>query len=515
LKLAEPPEPEAFRRGAQRVGSLIKGKYRLEKLLGAGGMASVYAATHRNGIRVAVKILHPEMSQDPEVCQRFLREGYVANKVGHKGAVRVLDDDVCEDGAVFLVMELLEGETLDARWERSGGHLPALQVLNIGHQLLEILAAAHAQQIVHRDIKPDNIFLTKPDDAVNVLDFGIARLREGLEGSATATRTGRTMGTPAFMPHEQALGRAKEIDHQTDLWAAGATLFTLLTGRHVHVAESVNELLVFAATKRPPKVLTLAPDTPIELANVIDRALEFEKVLRWPNARAMQAALDAARASVGSQIIVVADGRLSTTGTDAVALPDARHDTGAISREALAATVSSVPSIESAAALFRDPPPTGDFARSATMASGDVPIANAPSTTHVGVASSRRPESASSLSPGRGPKIAVASVGALLLAVVVYAAFLRPATHLPAPTAGTALVMIDPPVQPAPPKVTASAAPSASAITTTLAAVPSASTAVVIPPPSTPHPRVGSGAGAGQGRKPPTARPPTDPYGAQ
>ena len=510
MKLAE--QPEAFRRGAQRIGSVIKGKYKLEKLLGAGGMASVYAATHRNGIRVAVKILHPEMSQDPDMCQRFLREGYVANKVGHKGAVRVLDDDVCEDGSVFLVMELLEGETLDARWERSGSRLPALEVLEIGHQLLDILAAAHAQQIVHRDIKPDNIFLTKPGGAVNVLDFGIARLREGLEGSATATRTGRTMGTPAFMPHEQALGRAKEIDHQTDIWAAGATLFTLLTGQHVHVAESVNELLVFAATKRAPKVLTLAPDTPIELANVVDRALEFEKALRWPDARAMQLALDAARGSVGSQVVVLANGRLSTG--DMPSPPrDAPQDAGAISREALAATVSSVPSIEAAAPLASPPKTTGDFAESATMASGEVPIANVPSTTHVGVASSRRPESTLSLSVGRGPKIAIAGVAALLVAVVVYAAFLRPAT--PPPTAGSAQIAIDPPAQTTPPNVIPSAAPSAAASATTPALVPSASAAAVSPTPPAPRPRAGSAAGAGQGKKPPAARPPADPYGAQ
>lgn len=514
MTLAE--QPEAFRRGAQRVGLLIKGKYKLEKLLGAGGMASVYAATHRNGIRVAVKILHPEMSHDPEMCQRFLREGYVANKVGHKGAVRVLDDDICEDGSVFLVMELLDGETLDARLERSGGRLPPLQVLNIGHQLLDILAAAHAQHIVHRDIKPDNIFLTNPDDAVNVLDFGIARLREGLEGSATATRTGRTMGTPAFMPHEQALGRAKEIDHQTDIWAAGATLFTLLTGRHVHVAESVNELLVFAATKRAPPVATLAPDTPSELANVVDRALQFEKALRWPDARTMQVALDAARGAVGSHMLVMSSGRLSTADPAPPARESFHGDGGAVSREALAATVSSVSSIESAVALVRPRGGTGDFAESATMASGDVQIANVPSTTHVGVASSRRLESTVPLSVGRGPKLAMAGGAALLFAAVVYAAFLRPVPHAPFSTSGTARIEVEPPVSVAVPTTlptTLPTVPSAAQSQKPPALLPSASNAVITPTPSTPRPR--ASAGAGQGRKPPSTRPATDPYGAQ
>ncbi len=505
MTLAEQPEPEAFRRGAQRVGLLIKGKYRLEKLLGAGGMASVYAATHRNGIRVAVKILHPEMSHDPEMCQRFLREGYVANKVGHKGAVRVLDDDVCEDGAVFLVMELLEGDTLDARWERSGQRLPAAQVLDIGHQLLDILAAAHAQQIVHRDIKPDNIFLTRPNDTVNVLDFGIARLREGLESSATATRTGRTMGTPAFMPHEQALGRAKDVDHQTDIWAVGATLFTLLTGRHVHEAESVNELLVFAATKRAPKVASLAPNTPSALAAVIDRALEFEKIKRWPDARAMQAALDESRASVTMQ---PAPPPLATS-TMAQAVHEAPRSS-AVSQEALAATVSSS-SMEVVRAVDGS---SGDFARGATMISGDAPVPVLPTSTHVGVASSRRPDASIPFqSVGRAPKIAIAAVGALLFAVIVYAAFLRPGTKpLPPVVAATAKIEVELPA-PSATAIPVASAPATPALpTSSVATIPVGAPPIAATPVARPHPSSSPGAG----KKPlPTTKPTADPYGAQ
>ncbi|MEO6420393.1 MAG: protein kinase [Polyangiaceae bacterium] len=523
--MTQSEQPEAVRRGAQRVGSLIKGKYKLEKLLGAGGMASVYEATHRNGIRVAVKILHPEMSHDPEMCQRFLREGYVANKVGHKGAVRVLDDDVCEDGAVFLVMELLEGDTLDERWEKSGQRLPAKQVLDIGHQLLDILASAHAQQIVHRDIKPDNIFLTRPNDTVNVLDFGIARLREGLESSATATRTGRTMGTPAFMPHEQALGRAKEVDHQTDIWAVGATLFTLLTGRHVHEAESVNELLVFAATKRAPKVATLAPSTPSALAAVIDRALEFDKIQRWPDARSMQVALDECRAAVSHAAFSSPTTQvLPATSTVAQASAHDAPRSSAVSQEALAATVSSS-SIEVARAADL----SGDFSRNATMASGDAPIPVLPSTTHVGVASSRRPDpSISFLSTGRGPKTALAAVSALLLAGVVYAAFLRPTTAAPPPVAATGSIAVDPPVPgpvavpPAPSAASAIASATTSAAVArpvipvippvaSVAATPVASTPAVV---ARPHPPAASAGPVV--RKPPTpARPASDPFGAQ
>ena len=160
-------------------------------------MAAVYRGSHRNGNRVAVKVLHSSVSNHADLRERFLREGYVANRVDHRGAVRVLDDDIAEDGSVFLVMELLEGHTLDARWERAGRQLPPREVAELTHQLLDVLAAAHDKGIVHRDIKPENLFLTG-DGILKVLDFGIARLRDTTGvGMASATRTGSMLGTPA------------------------------------------------------------------------------------------------------------------------------------------------------------------------------------------------------------------------------------------------------------------------------------------------------------------------------
>src|SRR6185295_5196647 len=160
-----------------------------------GGMACVYAATHRNGMRGAVKLLHPEFALDEGTRARFLREGYVANRVAHPGAVQVLDDDATEDGTVFLVMELLEGEALRTRAaSRPGGKLEIIEVLNIADQLLDVLAAAHARGIVHRDIKPDNLFWTR-DGRLKVLDFGIARALE-IEGLSGGTKTGSVIGTP-------------------------------------------------------------------------------------------------------------------------------------------------------------------------------------------------------------------------------------------------------------------------------------------------------------------------------
>ena len=275
-----------------RVGAWITEKYRLERLIGCGGMASVYAGVHRNRNRVAIKILHPHLSIDTDLRARFLREGYVANRVDHPGAVRVLDDDTADDGAVFLVMELLEGVTLDERWKRAGLRLPQQEVCELASQLLDVLAAAHAQGIVHRDIKPENLFLTR-EGVLKVLDFGIARLQEA-GASHGPTQTGRMLGTPAFMPPEQALGRSREIDGQTDVWAVGATMFTLLTGHPVHEAETMQEMLVNAASQPARLLASLLPELPQGIAQVIDRALAFRKVERWSDARAMEAALGAA-----------------------------------------------------------------------------------------------------------------------------------------------------------------------------------------------------------------------------
>ncbi|MCA9584011.1 MAG: protein kinase [Myxococcales bacterium] len=287
-----------------RVGTRVRGKYRVDKLLGVGGMGAVYAATHRNGSKVALKVLHPQLSMLGDIRARFAREGYVANAVNHPGVVRVIDDDETEDGAVFLVMELLEGDTAEARARRFAGRLPVEEVVTIADGLLSVLAAAHDAGIVHRDIKPENVFLTN-EGVVKVLDFGIARLRAASIGEdmdvevASAmphlrTRTGVTLGTPAFMPPEQALGRTDEVDALSDLWAVGATMFALLTGRIVHDVGTHMEIVIAAATAQARSVAAVAPDLPTGLVAVVDKALAFKREDRWPSAAAMLEALRAA-----------------------------------------------------------------------------------------------------------------------------------------------------------------------------------------------------------------------------
>src|SRR5579863_8510816 len=269
-----------------RLGRTLHNKWRLDVLLGVGGMAAVYAATHRNGSRAAVKILHAELSASEDVRSRFMREGYAANAVGHDGAVKVLDDDTADDGSLYLVTELLDGETLEDRRVRSGGRLSEDEVLSVADQLLDVLVAAHAKGVVHRDIKPANIFLSRSGQ-LKVLDFGIARLR-ALSTASHATRSGSAMGTPAFMSPEQARGLWNEVDGRSDVWSVGATMWQALTGKLVHEGRTANEELLSAMTNPAPPLSSVLPTVSPAVAQVVDRALAFEKDKRWLDAHRMQ-----------------------------------------------------------------------------------------------------------------------------------------------------------------------------------------------------------------------------------
>ena len=272
-------------RAARRIGQVISGKYRIDKLLGVGGAAAVFAATHRNGNRVALKMLHREYSRRDEIRSRFLREGYVANRILHPGVVRVADDDVDTDGSVYLVMELLSGTTLESHAGASGGRLDLELTLGIADAVLDVLSAAHAVSVIHRDIKPANLFLTRLGD-VKVLDFGVARMLD----SASITATGELWGTPAFMPPEQAVGD-RSLDHRCDLWAVGAVMFRMLSGRDVHEAPNDHRQLLLAATAPAPLFSAVAPAVPADVCAVIDRALAFDRGQRWESAAKMRSAL--------------------------------------------------------------------------------------------------------------------------------------------------------------------------------------------------------------------------------
>ena len=273
-----------------RVGDTLLDKWHLDSLLGVGGMAAVYAATHRNGMRGAVKMLHRACSSDETVQQRFLREGYIANKVAHPGAVRVLDDDVTADGDAFLVMELLDGDGLFELADRAGGKLDVESVLRFTDRVLDVLASAHDNGIVHRDIKPENIFVTR-DGRVKVLDFGIAGIADLPLDLARATQTGTAMGTPAFMAPEQARGRWDLVGPQSDVWSVGAMMFTLLSGQLLFQDGTVPEQLAALVTKPARSLAEPCPDAPPQVIALVDGALRRSLADRWASARAMQAEL--------------------------------------------------------------------------------------------------------------------------------------------------------------------------------------------------------------------------------
>jgi serine/threonine protein kinase len=271
-------------RARARVGIVLNGKWRLDSLLGVGGMASVYAATHRNGSRAALKILHTEFARDAGIRERFLREGYVANRIEHTGRVAILDDDVTEQDEPFLVMELLDGETVQQLWKRYKRKLDVPKALHIAERVLDTLESFHEQGIVHRDLKPANIFVTK-DGVVKLLDFGVARMRDA---GGDKTRAGTALGTPSFMAPEQAMGLTDNIDGRADVFSVGATLYAVLSGQRLHQGRSDNEAFILAATQPAPSLARIAPELPVEVIALVDRALAWDPRSRWQSAQAMR-----------------------------------------------------------------------------------------------------------------------------------------------------------------------------------------------------------------------------------
>jgi serine/threonine protein kinase len=305
VPLPIPPDDEPDREALDRVGKVLDDKWTLERLLGVGGMAAVYAGRHRNGARAAIKVLHPRFSSNKEVRERFRREGYAANKVEHPGAVKVLDDNVVsggpDEGTAYLVMELLEGESLQDRLE--GGHIPGeREFLELAAEVLAVLEAAHARGVVHRDLKPENLFFAREEtekggagkEHLKVLDFGLARLQE----AQAITTFGLALGTPSFMSPEQAAGRVDEIDGRTDLFALAATGFRLRTGRRIHEAADPVELVRKMAQVPAPRIRAVTPGVSKPYARVIDRALEFAREDRYEDAAAMRADVSRALAEL-------------------------------------------------------------------------------------------------------------------------------------------------------------------------------------------------------------------------
>jgi len=268
------------------IGTTVAGKYRVDRMIGRGGMGAVFQATNLAiGKRVALKFLDHEAAQNREACQRFQREAEAAGMAESAHIVQIFDSGATDTGLPFLVMELLTGEDLRARLRREG-RLSVPSALRIVSQVLRALLCAHEAGIVHRDLKPDNIFLCARDDDpsfVKIVDFGISKVAR-VRAADTLTRRGTVLGTAFYMSPEQAQSFA-DIDGRTDLFSVGAMLFEMLAGKPPHVAPTYEAVLIAICTHDAVDVRSLAAEVPAGVAALVTRALQRERDQRFQSAR--------------------------------------------------------------------------------------------------------------------------------------------------------------------------------------------------------------------------------------
>jgi eukaryotic-like serine/threonine-protein kinase len=280
------------------VGSVLSGRWRLVRRLGAGGVGEAYAAEHvSNGAPMAIKVLRPEFLSDPLVVARFAEEGRTCTRLIHPNIVRVVECATAEDGAPYLVMDLLEGVPL-AAYTHHGERVPIAQAVPILQGILSGLAAAHAQGIVHRDLKPDNVFLVRHPGGtftIRILDFGIAKVMDAAGGMGSRTRSGVLLGAPAYMSPEQVRG-AGDVDQRSDLWSAGVIFYEMITGRVAFPAPTEYARLKAVVSNEPETIERIDPSL-AAFGPFVAQALRKNPDHRFPSALEMGRALAAATAS--------------------------------------------------------------------------------------------------------------------------------------------------------------------------------------------------------------------------
>jgi tRNA A-37 threonylcarbamoyl transferase component Bud32 len=283
------PIPEALLAGSD----LVAGRYRLEKVLGMGGMGYVMSALHVVGPdetieRVAVKFMLPDAMKWASLHRRFVREAEAIGRLRSEHVCRLLDTGRLPDGAPFMVMEHLIGDDLD-RLIFDRGPLPVWEAADYGLQVLEAIAEAHSQGIIHRDLKPANVFRAWTADGeaiIKVLDFGVAKAADGLHSTATDTM----MGSPSFMAPEQIVS-SKRVDERADIYSIGAILYFLLTGRAPYEAEQLPALCLKVMTEDPVPPSAHRPDLPPEVDDIVMTCMAREPTDRFPNAAELAHAL--------------------------------------------------------------------------------------------------------------------------------------------------------------------------------------------------------------------------------
>ena len=283
-------------------GRLIEGRYRVIEKLGAGGMGAVFVAEQTAvGRKVAIKVLGHEVASDKNAVRRFMQEARAASALSHPNTITIHDFGQTPEGELYLVMELVPGQTLSAVLRNSGA-LPPARAAHMAHQILNALQEAHGAGIIHRDLKPENVIVSPRSgnpDFLKVLDFGLAKLTEGADSANGLTQTGQVFGTPGYMAPEQAKG--ERCDGRADLYAVGVMLYEMLSGRRPFEGDSPLSVLVKHIQEPPPPFETLVPPVfvPPALCEVVFRTLSKDREARYPTAADMNEALMAAADDAG------------------------------------------------------------------------------------------------------------------------------------------------------------------------------------------------------------------------
>jgi serine/threonine protein kinase len=300
------------------VGSVLDGQYQIESLLGKGGMGAVYLARHiLLGDRVAIKILPPEVRNNAEWLRRFRREGQAARRFRHANAVTVYDLRTAGDGTIYMVMEYVEGHTLDAELKKRG-RFTAAEAVEVLEPIMSVLNTAHAMGVVHRDLKPENIMIGKANTAgepqIKLLDLGIAKMREiaGVESAGTTelTMAGQVLGTPYYMSPEQwgeiSRDGNPEVDGRTDIYSLGLVAYEMISGKRPYSAGTLHELRREHITVSPPPLSEKVPEVPQAFSDAIDRAISKDRSDRQSTAGELAVQL---RAGLGDATGPAVEGR--------------------------------------------------------------------------------------------------------------------------------------------------------------------------------------------------------------
>jgi len=299
------------------VGTVLDGQYQIESLLGKGGMGAVYLARHiLLGDRVAIKILPPEVRNNADWLRRFRREGQAARRFRHANAVTVYDLRTASDGTIYMVMEYVEGHTLDAELKKRG-RFTAAEAFEILEPIMSVLNTAHAMGVIHRDLKPENIMIgkaqTNGETPTKLLDLGIAKMREiaGVESSGTTelTMAGQVLGTPYYMSPEQwgeiARDGNPEIDGRTDIYSLGLVAYQMISGQRPYSAGTLHELRREHIAVTPPPLCEKVPDVPQGFSVAIDRAISKDRSDRQATAGELAAQLRAGLGDTPGQALPV------------------------------------------------------------------------------------------------------------------------------------------------------------------------------------------------------------------